>query len=342
MSSTSPTSLAHRPCCTGTPCCSRPTRTRARTCSLWTPTRARSAGASAAPKKERKTDQTNTGSHNPVGTGSYATASGAFSAQRPTGSHRTTGAPASRPPAQRKSKRAAAPEPEDNGRKKLFAIAAVILIGIGGVWLFVQSQEATGPIKTAETGPTEPDPEAEASEAERIQKAIATKLERERQELIDRQREEDAKLADAQEEEEDRPLTEREGLVAVPPSEQTTKLVKSTDGGIRQPTKLPTRQRQPVRQPTRQASSTTGSAQATTRTNTALTYLTKGRKLLQEGNFGNAKKFLDKAIEKDPNCRSCYETRAEVKKALGDPAGAAADLAKAGSLEGAGSARAGQ
>ncbi len=93
-------------------------------------TAAKAAGASEAPKKERKPDPTSTGSQAAVGTGSYATSTGSYGAQPTgrTGTHRTAGSEPVRAPSGRTSRKAAeaneAAADASRGRTRLLAGAA--------------------------------------------------------------------------------------------------------------------------------------------------------------------------------------------------------------------------
>ena len=295
-------------------------------------TAARAAGASEPPKKEKKpAEATSTGSH-AAATGSYGTSSGTYSSQPAahTGSNRTTGSQPVRPPAQRRPRKPAEAEVDHSGRNRLLAIAAMGLLLVGGAWLFLESQTDTGPIVEGGEGTATPsDPEAEASQQERIRRNIELKLKQERAEIEERQRAEDEakRIAEAEEV----PLEDRRDLVPVRQDEAPT-------------TESPTHRKlakRPLRgTPTPRATPSSVSQETTTQ-NSALTYLKHGRTKLQEGNFGSSLKMLDIAISKDPNCRDCYETRAEVKQKMGDSAGAAQDLAKASKI-GTGSARVAQ
>ena len=297
----------------------------------WTASKA--AGASGAPKKEKKAaDPAATGSQ-AAATGSYGTSSGTYSSQPTarTGSHRTTGSQPVRTPTQRRPPKRAPAEADNSGRNRLLGLAAAGLLLIGGAWLFIQSQAETGPIVNGGAGtPTPSDPEAEASQQERIRLAIAQKLKQERTEIEERQKAEEEARRKAEAEEV--PLEDRRDLEVVRPEHQTVAAEGAAQRKLqrRQPRSTPTVQPTPG-----------GTSKGETKQNSSLTYLKHGRTKLQEGNFGSALKMLDIAISKDASCRECYEARAECKQKMGDSAGAAQDLARASKL-GTGSARVAQ
>ncbi len=292
---------------------------------------AKAAGASGAPKKEKKAADTSTvstagtGSHAAVATGSYGTSSGTYGAQPTarTGSHRTTGSQ----PTRSSSKKKQADEAEAaaaTGRNRMLAAAAVALLLVGGGWLYMQGQSdaggGTGGVVIATPTPT--DAAADASQQERIRNTIKEKLDREAQDIIDREEEAKRVQLEAEEAEREVPLEER-GLVAVRPEDRTVQVERPQQ---RRMSKLPTTTPSP--QPTPSSVAT----QTETKQNSHLTYLKHARAKLAEGNFGSALKMVDTAIAKNPQCGECFETRAEIKQKTGDPAGAAADLARAKKL----------
>jgi predicted Zn finger-like uncharacterized protein len=287
---------------------------------------AKAAGASAAPKKERKPDPAATGSNSTAGTGSYGTSSGTYGAQpgQATGSHRTT---SSQPPARRTKKKAAPPPEETSNRGKFIALAAVLLLAVGGGWMYFQSQETPTPVAGGEA-PSVDTPEAEASQQERIKEAIQRKLENERAEIEARLDAEAAAEAEAEKAAADElPIAER-NLVPVRPGDQG-----SGDRGT-QPRKLQkiNQRNTTPRRDTSTAEATAGASRSTTKKTSALTWLTVARKKLQDGNYGSALKAANNAVSADRKCGECYSTRAEIKQKMGDPAGASEDLAKASEL----------
>ncbi|MCO4771088.1 MAG: zinc-ribbon domain-containing protein [Deltaproteobacteria bacterium] len=237
---------------------------------------------------------------------------------------RSSGAYGTPAPARRRKK--AEPEKEPGNKKALWAIAALVIIGLPLAWMFRPQDAAV--VTAPPPPPTIQELEPSDEELAKIQENIRKKIEAQQEKFVDElgvPEEGDVAEGETPQDRELVPVPPSErGLLEPVPSPTPTPSARPKYTPPPKPEAAPVAEKAPEPEPKATIREKKGDP--------ARMYLDAGRKKLASGDYGSAKKMFAAAIGKNSACGQCYEGLAEAEKQLGNAAAAEEAQNKANQL----------